>query len=1170
MILLIYAQAKGLKKYKQYIIKQKRLEDRRGKQVTETLEGIKMCKFNAMEYLMEKKFNRIRLKEKNNNFWKYFTNNFITSLNIIAPLIMAMTSFFSYNLIYGKLTTAQVYSLLTLFYTSTIPLQATVYVASRLLQNFVISDRLRKLALIEPHKEFKDTQSLMIGEVRVENGNFSWENKKVEQIYKFGKKVEIEPEKPKELTLRDVNLKIRPGEFIAVIGKVGSGKSSLLLSLMNETMKVSGNLEKNGKLAYIPQEAFLMNQSIKENITFGSTYSKRKLRSTIEICELKHDMELLPAREYTQIGERGVNMSGGQKQRISIARAVYSENDIYFIDDALSALDAEVGQKIMKNVFFKKLENKTRIMVTHKLSLLEGVDRVLIMKKGKIVFNGSLKKAKRTPEYENLVEEISQSENNQLDDFESEIEHLFMKSSRREGEDYSFDLAHKKKNERKDEHYFPLDLTKKREKFKQKIHLQSDLTKRGERDSSRIVRILQTQRSLTIETPRMFEKNLNFAQSENFSENMSLLEEQGKITQQDQKTDKSSLGRTYYFYFKSLGFVNLFIVFLLYLITSGIKFFFDLWAGFWAEDKLHYKNNKKYEINYLIIFFVFVVFLLLRNVTYSSVYSLMNYKIFKKLLSNFIMRPLSYFDVTPSGEILNRLTVDTNLIDDKLSINGSTFSLVFSDLCVILVATFAVSPFMIAVFFFMIFFFSGLVKKYVKIAVEFKRMKQAVISPVLTNASEMIKGSASLRAYKKTDFLMINFEKRIDVLTRTNRHSNDILNYIKVLGDYGVLFVVSSSIFLLTSGKQFKVNFFNNASTSGLILSNLLSMTSTFQNLTIMVVSIHSLMTSVERIKEYTENKEKEKEFVKKEDKLINKKWPRKGEVELKNVKVRYRPNLPLILNISSLKIKAGQKVGIVGRTGSGKSTLFLTLTRIIELVDEYPEENWIKIDGIEIAKLGLHKARRAITIIPQDPFLLEGTLRSNVDPFGEYDNELILDVLNRVEFILTLTEGQTQNISQTPPVSESVNFHHFRRNLTQRLNDNQMSDQADNILNFRVEHKGSNLSLGQRQLIYIARSLIKKPKILLMDEATASIDEKADEIIQNVIKNQLKGSTVITIAHRLNTIIQYDKVVVLENGRVAEEGSPLMLLEKRGIFDSMVREAGEEFREKMFQMIKD
>ena len=314
-----------------------------------------------------------------------------------------------------------------------------------------------------------------------------------------------------------------------------------------------------------------------------------------------------------------------------------------------------------------------------------------------------------------------------------------------------------------------------------------------------------------------------------------------------------------------------------------------------------------------------------------------------------------------------------------------------------------------------------------------------------------------------------------------------------------------------------------------------------------LTAEVSKSMSSVQRIEEWTQNKDFEKDW---DSPKPPAGWPQAGQISGKGITIKYREGLPNVLSDLSFDVTGGTKVGIVGQTGSGKSSFILTLFRIME-IEEDPETKIllgeILIDGVDISKIGLHELRRNLTIIPQDPILFAGTLSFNIDPMNISDQPLIASVLKKVklwESLEVIVRNSLGENSSPPSSDKSI---------------------ANFILNMAIEANGANLSQGQRQLVCIARALISKPKILLMDEATANIDEKTDSLIQEIIKTEFTGSTVITIAHRLNTIIQYDKILFLKLGKMVESGSPWELINDEGSrFRELVMENGQEFFDKM------
>ena len=324
-------------------------------------------------------------------------------------------------------------------------------------------------------------------------------------------------------------------------------------------------------------------------------------------------------------------------------------------------------------------------------------------------------------------------------------------------------------------------------------------------------------------------------------------------------------------------------------------------------------------------------------------------------------------------------------------------------------------------------------------------------------------------------------------------------------------------------------------------------------------------MISVQMFKQFNDEKVFEDGLQKPNSEVYDNQWPSDGLVQISNISIRYRKGLPLVVKNLSFEVKPGTKLAIVGRTGSGKSTILLALTRIVEICQGevgYEEgDGKIEVDGINISDLGLHQLRRGLVIIPQDPFLIEGTLRFNIDPRGELSDADILEIIVKCEININLdTESVNKDYSpleENNEESKKQQIGHKDQKKAKKANSISISPK---ILDFFIKAKGENLSLGQRQMICIARALAQRPKILLMDEATASIDEKTDSLIQKIIHEELKDTTVITIAHRLKTVINYDQILVMSDGQKVEEGSPKELTAKtNGHFYSMLKEHGGE-----------
>ena len=495
--------------------------------------------------------------------------------------------------------------------------------------------------------------------------------------------------------------------------------------------------------------------------------------------------------------------------------------------------------------------------------------------------------------------------------------------------------------------------------------------------------------------------------------------------------------------------------------------------------------------------------------------------------------------MTPSGRIISRATKDQDNIDTQIPINLQpliqmtvmvTISITVSIISTPIVLVFAI---ILGIIYFLF------LKKYLKSSREVMRLELSLRGPLSSHFSESFEGLSVIRAFnKENDFYSKFLSKTIKVNTAMQNYQHT-KRWISFRSDiFGGLMITSVAYFIALS-KNININ--NNSSLMGVSLLNILQITQFLPFLIQFLGEIGNFMSSVQRIFEYIEEIPSEKSF---DEPKAPENWPNEGKIEAKNVKYRYRPNLDNVIHNINFSISKSEKIGIVGRTGSGKSTLTLGLLRIIELWEDNlneDEKGKILIDGVDISKIGLHHLRKNITIIPQDPVLFSGSLKSNIDPFNEYSEKQIENALEKTHILEALKSRVAINAS---------------------LND---------VLNQDIDENGGNLSLGQKQLLAMSRALLRNSKILLMDEATASIDEKTDNLIQKMIKEDFKNTTIITIAHRLNTIIHYDRLLVIDMGKIIEFDSPINLMQnENGLFYKMVNVQGKEFAKKMENLAKE
>ena len=823
-----------------------------------------------------------------------------------------------------------------------------------------------------------------------------------------------------DVTLKNINLEVKPGEILGIIGEVGSGKSSLLQAILNCLIllnpKECDGIHINGRIGYASQIPWIQNDTIKNNILFFNKYDRDKYEEILEKCQLKYDLDNFEGKDLTEIGEKGVNLSGGQKVRVSLARTVYEDPDIFLFDDPISALDANIGKKIMKELIIKYLKDKTRIVVTHALQYLKYMDRIIYMKGGRIEWVGTYK----------------------------------------ELHDQEFFLSMKKLS---------------------KLNAESSMNDSGSKEEK---------------------KNANAIKG---------ITDSGReiikiIKEEDEEIGSVKMG-VYLDYSRYMG-GTLFLLMIAFIMSmwQANKGGSDLWLAYWSlpENQEESQNDQKSKwiffgvycaLNFSSVFFIFLrIYLLTVGIIRLGRY------LHKDMIIKLVRAPINLFHETiPRGQIFNRLSKDLDALNFSIFSVGDTLVCFLSCvgsfvLCAIYdLYSIIYMPFVLIVGYFITRF-------YLKGSRPLTRLEAISRSPILNTISETIPGYASIRAFGKEEVYCKKFYQKINdcfniniCIRGINMWLQEMFKFLSIL--YLVYLVTRTCFNEETSTAQSVGITF----TYSVVLQDNLGWAFSI------AANLENIMISLERCLQYTRIKgEKPSEIKPKDEELQKKNWPQEGRIRFENYSVRYRPTTEVVLKNLNFQIEGNEKVGVVGRTGSGKSTICLCLFRILE-----PLEGTIYIDDEDITQMGLDILRRNITIIPQDPCLMEGSLKYNIDPFDTAQDDEILQILKKIGFEYTESD--------------------------------------DKILNRKIEQGGSNLSVGEKQLVCIARAILRKTKIIVMDEATANIDMKTEEKIQNALEYVLDFSTVITVAHRIKTIINYDKILVLNNGKIEEFDTPKNLL---------------------------
>ncbi|KRJ97656.1 multidrug resistance-associated protein 1 isoform X10 [Drosophila yakuba] len=1064
MIILIPVNGVIASRIKTYQIRQMKYKDERVKLMNEVLSGIKVLKLYAWEPSFEKQVLDIRDKEIATLRSTAYLNAGTSFLWSCAPFLVSLVTFATYVLIdeNNVLDATKTFVSLSLFNILRFPLTMLPMLITNLVQTQVSVNRINKFLNseeLDPNSVLHDSSKPH--PMSIENGEFSWGD---------------------EITLRNINIEVKKSSLVALVGTVGSGKSSVVQAFLGEMEKLAGVVNTVGKLAYVPQQAWIQNATVRDNILFGQTYDRKRYNKVIDACALRADIDILSAGDLTEIGEKGINLSGGQKQRISLARAVYSDADLYLLDDPLSAVDAHVGKHIFEEVIGPKgiLARKSRVLVTHGVTFLPQVDSIYVLKMGEISESGTFDQlVKNKGAFADFIIQHLQEGNEE----EEELNQIKRQISSTGDVPELLGTVEK-----------AIKLAR-TESLSDSISVTSADSLMGGGGSLRRRAKRQDSHDSVASAASLKKKQ----------------EVEGKLIE----TEKSQTGgvefAVYKHYIKSVGIFLSVATLVLNFVFQAFQIGSNLWLTKWANDE-KVANDTGLRDMYLGVYGAFgfgqvtAYFFCSLTLALGCIYCS---KLLHETLLSYVFRwPMELFDTTPLGRVVNRFSKDVDTIDNVLPMLWRmVISQAFAVLATIVVISLS-TPIFLAVIVPIAFLYYFAQRFYVATSRQLMRLESVSRSPIYSHFSETVTGASTIRAYNVGDRFIEESDAKVD--------KNQVCKYPSVIANrwlairlemVGNLIILFASLFAVLGGQT-------NPGLVGLSVSYALQVTQTLNWLVRMSSDIETNIVSVERIKEYGETKQ-EAPWELEQDKNKPKNWPQEGRVEFQNFQVRYREGLDLVLRGVSFNIQGGEKVGIVGRTGAGKSSLTLALFRIIEAAG-----GRISIDGVDIASMGLHMLRSRLTIIPQDPVLFSGSLRINLDPFEiKTDDEIwkALELSHLKSFVKSLAAG----------------------------------------LNHEISEGGENLSVGQRQLVCLARALLRKTKVLVLDEATAAVDLETDDLIQKTIRTEFKECTVLTIAHRLNTILDSDKVIVLDKGQITEFASPTELLDNpKSAFYSMAKDA--------------
>lgn len=1102
--------------------------------VTEALQGIRQIKFSALERNWYDKILETRRRELKTQWRVFVFDTSLISIWIFGPVMLAAISLTVYVVINKQLTASVAFTTITVFEGIEMTLAVIPEMITDLLDAIVSATRVQEyLDSPERVEETKPGDAVSFNSTTI-----AWPSDDPET-------------EENQFTLRNLNLVFPKKQLSVVSGRTGSGKSLLLASMIGEADILGGELlvpkpppaaERydalanrhnwiiESSVAFVAQIPWIENATIRENILFGLPMDNDRYQKVLHACALTKDLEMLQDGELTDIGANGINLSGGQKWRVSFARALYSRAGILILDDIFSAVDAHVGRHLFEEALTGELgQGRTRILVTHHVALCLPRTNYSVL-----LSNGTVEEAGRT-------EELRQS---------GKLKSILaqdIEEQRREEED----AIEKEQNQSltvDDGGGLQKILTNQSRRSRRK----SALSDAGEDLRRRRSRASMNDAKQTPAPPK-------------------------KFTEEERRETGAIKYRIYAAYIRACGGFSywLFIV-IIFGIWVGIYLARSYWVTVWtrsyrteSDNVFQYRfvhqslggvyhhvksqlstadidSNLRYYLGvYLGIslaawligtiryFFVFVL-----SIRASRV-------LFEGLAFAVLRAPLRWLDTIPVGRVLNRFTSDFNMLDSRISMDLAFMLHNLMHVISVVIAGLFVSPFMIVFAIALLSICMYFAMRYLAGAREVKRLESNAKSPVFEQFGSVLMGIGTIRAFDKSDAYLDKMYAKIDKHCRAywhlwlfNRWMGWRLNMV------GAVFAAITAALIVSITTI-------DSSLAGFALSFALGLSESVIWFLRQYSNVELDMNATERIVEYSNITIENQGGVD-----APAAWPTEGNLEANDLVVAYAPDLPPVLKGLTFRVARNQRVGVVGRTGAGKSSLTLALFRFLEA-----RSGSIHIDGIDISKIKLYDLRSRLAIIPQDPVLFSGTVRTNLDPFEQHTDEELKEALVRVHLVSS-TASMNPSGAPSGSVTPNPGLHPDQAAADSPTTSTANDDTNRNIfrsLSSKISEGGLNLSQGQRQLLCLARAIVSRPKIMVLDEATSAVDMETDALIQRSIREEFTDSTLIVIAHRLSTIADFDRILVMGEGKVVEYDEPRNLMAREGgTFKDMVESSGE------------
>uniref|UniRef100_A0A383VW30 Uncharacterized protein n=1 Tax=Tetradesmus obliquus TaxID=3088 RepID=A0A383VW30_TETOB len=1017
----------------------------RGGIIQEILPAMKLVKYYAWEQFFEKRIKEIRARELKLQFKNSIIKTINFSMVFGTPPMTACVIFAAYEMMVGRLAATLAFTTLSLFNILRFPLVVLPKAMRALSEALASINRVEEFMLKEVPTDAVGVKKSTSAGVKIRNAQFKHHGDSA-------------------FRLNVPEFSAAPGELVAVVGRVGAGKSSLFQAILGNMDPVQGTAESGGRVSFVPQNPWCQNLTLRDNILFGLPFDEEKYERTIHDCALELDLQILPKGDQSKAGLRGINLSGGQRQRLNLARAAYFNGDLVLLDNALSAVDHHTAHHIFKNLLKDTMCEKAIILITHQVEFLPQCDKVAIMDEGNMIYFGPW-----NADAQVLLSKVLPTS------------HLLAAAGGAEQ---------------------PKDAPKKKPSGRSSSGLSLSAT--------------------------------------NIKDNL------GK--KKDQNATTLTMQQAMVNYARFGGILVGILSILWFLSAQTSRQISDYWVRQWTGDTRKWYvtgppffggAGKAYVFIYGMLTAAFIVLMLLRGATFHLWTLGSSQRMHKSMLHKVLYAPLGFFLQNPVGEMLVAFTKDQDIIDENL-VDTLHYLGIYGLIMLSTVITVSVTIPMFSVFGGVLFFVTGVMLYfYLPAATTLKKQKTETAGELVGLVAETLDGLPIITAFGQNKYFIATAANKIDEHHRALFNGESLNLWLAFYCDlYGAILVLAVCIFAVTQRVQL------GAAAVGLAFSNTIQMlvfyTWTVRNLADTI----SLFASSEKIGWMATKTPQEGEALytaEHKDGADGKTvvavgeggapegWPRRGTIEFENVWMKYLPSAPYALKGVTFRLNHAEKAGVVGRTGSGKSTLLLALYRMFEL-----DKGSIRVDGVDIASLALRKLRPSLSIIPQEPVVFSGTVRTNLDPFGEFTDTAMWEVLKKAGL-----ENQAK---------------------------------AAGGLDGRLDGTGGKAwSLGQQQLMCLARAALRNVPVLCLDEATAAMDPHTEQEVQAVIKRVFQDRTTLTIAHRLDTVIESDQTLVMEAGVLKEMAPPSVLLANpESMFSKLVDKSGPQAAAALRQMAAD